>query len=83
MTNSRLGTEILVPSPPRYTNNLAGSKDRAGHHQHEDWQLRQLVLVINATLDAAPIYTDFYFNGNRARKICPVFLREKTGQARV
>jgi hypothetical protein len=30
MTNSRLGTEILVPSPPRYTNNPAGTKDRAG-----------------------------------------------------
>lgn len=31
MTNSELGTETLGPSIPRYTNNLAGTKDRAGH----------------------------------------------------
>jgi hypothetical protein len=29
MTNSRLGTEILVPSFPRYTNNPTGTKDAA------------------------------------------------------
>jgi len=31
MTNSRLGTEILVPSPLRYISNLTGTKDRADH----------------------------------------------------
>jgi MFS transporter, ACS family, hexuronate transporter len=30
MTNSSHGTKILVPSPLRYTNNLAGTRDRAG-----------------------------------------------------
>ena len=31
MTNSDLGTEKLGPSGLRYTNNLAGTKDRALH----------------------------------------------------
>ena len=31
MTNSGLGSEILVPSPPRYTNTHAGTNYRAGH----------------------------------------------------
>ena len=31
MTNSGLGAEKLGPSNTRYTNNLAGTKDRAGH----------------------------------------------------
>ena len=33
MTNSGLGTEILVPSFLRYTNNLTGTNYRAGHGQ--------------------------------------------------
>ena len=40
MTNSGLGTEILVPSPLRYTNNLTGTKDRADQVHNQRSQLQ-------------------------------------------
>src|ERR1700678_3204170 len=54
MTNSRLGTEILVPSPPRYTNNLASTKDRAGQSERSIfvvtyWLINDYVNNINSS----------------------------------